>query len=113
MTKKTFSFLIISGLPIFAVGLETVISSTFKARVRRIERARDGLDLCGSEQFDLVLLGVTQPERSGLDLHVSEPRKGYEFITKPLVSDVERGARNPSIRSIEELAQTRFGRQER
>lgn len=66
--QKTLRFLIISGLPIFAVGLEQVISSNFKSHVQRIEKTRRGLDLCASEQFDLILLGVTQPERSGLDL---------------------------------------------
>jgi DNA-binding NarL/FixJ family response regulator len=82
VTKKTFSFLIISGLPIFAVGLETVISSAFKARVRRIEKAHDGLDLCATEKFDLVLLGVTQPEQSGLDLHDLRATEGIRFYHK-------------------------------
>ena len=68
MTEKTFSFLIISGFPIFAVGLEEVISKSFKSHVYRVEKARAGLELCGTEKFDLILLGVTQPERSGLDL---------------------------------------------
>ena len=68
MTEKTLSFLIISGFPIFAVGLEEVISKNFKSHVYRVEKARAALDLCGTEKFDLILLGVTQPERSGLDL---------------------------------------------
>jgi DNA-binding NarL/FixJ family response regulator len=66
--EKTLSFLIISGFPIFAVGLEEVISQNFKSQVYRVEKVRAGLELCGTEKFDLVLLGVTQPERSGLDL---------------------------------------------
>jgi two-component system invasion response regulator UvrY len=65
---KTLEFLIISGLPIFAVGLEEVISTNFTARVHRAEKVRKGLDLCGTRKFDLILLGVTRPERSGLDL---------------------------------------------
>jgi DNA-binding NarL/FixJ family response regulator len=68
VTEKTLSFLIISGFPIFAVGLEEVISKNFKSHVYRVEKARAGLDLCSTEKFDLILLGVTQPERSGLDL---------------------------------------------
>lgn len=68
LTEKTLQFLIVSGLPIFAVGLEEVLSRNFKASVHRIEKARGGLDLCASKEFDLILLGVTQPERSGLDL---------------------------------------------
>src|ERR1700731_3523050 len=68
VTNKTLSFLIISGFPIFAVGLEAVISKSFKARISRMEKVRAGLELCGTEGFDVVLLGVTQPERSGLDL---------------------------------------------
>jgi DNA-binding NarL/FixJ family response regulator len=68
VTRKTFRFLIIGGLPIFAIGMEAVISGNFKARVRRIEKVRDALDLCGIEGFDIILLGVTRPERSGLDL---------------------------------------------
>jgi two-component system invasion response regulator UvrY len=67
-TEKTLSFLIIGGFPIFAVGLEEVISKNFKAHVYRVEKARAGLDLCATERFDIILLGVTQPERSGLDL---------------------------------------------
>jgi DNA-binding NarL/FixJ family response regulator len=66
--EKSLSFLIISRFPIFAVGLEEVISRNFKAHVYRVEKARAGLELCETEKFDVVLLGVTQPERSGLDL---------------------------------------------
>jgi DNA-binding NarL/FixJ family response regulator len=61
-------FLIISGFPIFAIGLEEVILRNFAARVQRAEKAGKGLDLCGTRKFDLILLGVTRPERSGLDL---------------------------------------------
>jgi DNA-binding NarL/FixJ family response regulator len=68
VAEKTFSFLIISRFPIFALGLEQVISRNFKSHIYRVEKARAGLDLCGTERFDVVLLGVTQPERSGLDL---------------------------------------------
>lgn len=68
MTEKNFSFLIVSGLPVFAVGLKEIISRYFKADVQIVAKARDGLDLCSIRKFDLVLLGVTQPERSGLDL---------------------------------------------
>lgn len=68
MTEKTLDFLIIGGLPIFAVGMEEVISKNFKARVRAIENVRAALDLCATQGFDLILLGVTRPERSGLDL---------------------------------------------
>lgn len=68
VTKDPLSFLIISDFPIFAVGLEEVISKNFKAHVYRVEKARAGIDLCATEKFDVVLLGVTQPERSGLDL---------------------------------------------
>ena len=68
VTEKTLSFLIIGGFPIFAVGLEEVISKNFKSHVYRVEKARAGLELCDTEKFDIILLGVTQPERSGLDL---------------------------------------------
>jgi DNA-binding NarL/FixJ family response regulator len=67
-TEKPLRFLIIGGLPIFAVGIKEIISQNFKAHVHTVEKARDGLDLCVTKNFDLVLLGVTQPERSGLDL---------------------------------------------
>ena len=68
VTEKSLSFLIISRFPIFAIGLEEVICQNFKAHVFRVEKARDALDLCATEKFDVVLLGVTRPERSGLDL---------------------------------------------
>jgi two-component system, NarL family, invasion response regulator UvrY len=68
VTEGPRRFLIISGLPIFAVGLEEVISRHFKADVHWIEKAREALDVCASETFDLVLIGVTHPERCGLDL---------------------------------------------
>ena len=67
-TEKTLEFLIISKMPVYAVGLEQVITRSFRARVRWTEKAREALDLTATEKFDLVLLGVTQPERSGLDL---------------------------------------------
>ena len=68
MTEKTLSFLIVSRFPIFAIGLEEVISKNFRSHVYRVEKARAALDLCATERFDVVLLGVTRPERSGLDL---------------------------------------------
>jgi two-component system invasion response regulator UvrY len=66
--KKPLSFLIMSGLPIFAIGLEEVICKNFKAQVHRVDKVRAGLELCETMKFDVILLGVTQPERSGLDL---------------------------------------------
>jgi two-component system invasion response regulator UvrY len=68
VTEKTLSFLIVGGFPIFAVGLEEVISKNFKAHVYRVEKARAGVELCAAEKFDIILLGVTKPDRSGLDL---------------------------------------------
>ncbi|HYJ04253.1 MAG TPA: response regulator transcription factor [Chthoniobacterales bacterium] len=68
MTEKTLSFLIVSRFPIFAIGLESVISKHFKSHIYRVEKAGAALDLCATGKFDLVLLGVTRPERSGLDL---------------------------------------------
>jgi DNA-binding NarL/FixJ family response regulator len=67
-SEKPVTFLIISGFPIFAVGLEEVISKTFKSQVHRVDKARAGLELCETAKFDVILLGVTSPERSGLDL---------------------------------------------
>jgi DNA-binding NarL/FixJ family response regulator len=66
--QQKFSFLIVSGFPIFAVGLEQVISKHLGGQVNRVEKVRAGLDLCATEEFDVVLLAVTQPERSGLDV---------------------------------------------
>ena len=65
---KKLSFLIISGFPIFAVGLEEVVSKHFGGQICRVDKVRAGLDLCAIEKFDVILLGVTKPERSGLDL---------------------------------------------
>jgi two-component system, NarL family, invasion response regulator UvrY len=67
-TESPRRFLIISGWPIFALGMEEVISKNFKAHVYRVQKARDGLDLCAVETFDLILVLVTRPERCGLDL---------------------------------------------
>ena len=66
--KKTFAFLIVSGLPIFAVGLAEVIARNFDARIERVQKVREALELCVAVDFDVILLGVTTPERSGLDL---------------------------------------------
>lgn len=68
VTEKPLSFLIVSGFPIFAIGLEEVICKNFEAHVHRVDKARAGLELCDTTKFDVILLGVTQPERSGLDL---------------------------------------------
>lgn len=65
---ETLTFLIVNGLPIFAIGLAEVISKNFTSRIRCVQRAREALALSATERFDLILLGVTQPERSGLDL---------------------------------------------
>ena len=66
--EKTLEFLIVSKMPVYAVGLQQVITRSFPARVRWTEKVREALDLTATEKFDLILLGVTQPERSGLDL---------------------------------------------
>jgi DNA-binding NarL/FixJ family response regulator len=66
--ERTLEFLILSEMPVYAVGLQQVITRSFPARVRWTEKAREALDLTATEKFDLILLGVTQPERSGLDL---------------------------------------------
>jgi DNA-binding NarL/FixJ family response regulator len=68
VTEETLSFLIVGGLPIFAIGLAEVISKNFESQVCRVQKAREALALCASKKFDLILLGVTQPERNGLDL---------------------------------------------
>jgi DNA-binding NarL/FixJ family response regulator len=67
-SKRKFSFLIISKLAIFAIGMEEIISRNFESEIHRVERARAALDLCATKEFDVILLGVTTPERSGLDL---------------------------------------------
>jgi DNA-binding NarL/FixJ family response regulator len=66
--SRPLRFLVISGFPIFAVGLQTVISRHFGAHVQVVEKVRDGLELCATMNFDLVLLGVTKPEQCGLGL---------------------------------------------
>jgi DNA-binding NarL/FixJ family response regulator len=68
VTEQSLRFLIVSRFPIFAIGLEEVISKHFRSHVYQVEKARAGLELCESQKFDVVLLGVTRPERSGLDL---------------------------------------------
>lgn len=67
-TETPLNFLIVSRFPIFAIGLENVVSTYFKSHVYRVEKARDALDLCATEKFDIVLLGVSRPDRSGLDV---------------------------------------------
>lgn len=65
---KPLNFLIVSGLPIFAIGLSEVLSKNFNARVHRVQKVRNALEACAAVKFNVILLGVTQPERSGLDL---------------------------------------------
>jgi two-component system, NarL family, invasion response regulator UvrY len=66
--EKAFAFLIVSDFPIFAVGLGEVIAKNFNARIHRVQKVREALELCATVDFDVILLGVTRPERSGLDL---------------------------------------------
>lgn len=84
-TENSLRFLIISGLPIFAIGMEEVISKNFKAHAHWVEKDRDALDLCAIETFDLVLIGVTRPERCGLDL-LPEFRKRHSNCRVIVVS---------------------------
>jgi DNA-binding NarL/FixJ family response regulator len=65
---KPLNFLIVSGLPIFAIGLSEVISKNFNARIYRVQKVRNALEACATMDFEVILLGVTQPERSGVDL---------------------------------------------
>ena len=66
--EKALGVLIVSGLPIFAVGLAGVVAKHFNASIYRVEKVREALELCATADFDIILLGVTRPERSGLDL---------------------------------------------
>ena len=66
--EKTITFLIVSGFPIFAVGLAEVVAKNFNARIYRVQKVREALELCATVVFYVILLGVTRPERSGLDL---------------------------------------------
>jgi DNA-binding NarL/FixJ family response regulator len=68
VAAKRLRFLIVSDFPIFAVGLAEIISQNFEANVHRVEKDREALEACMNGKFDLILLGVTKPERSGLDL---------------------------------------------
>ncbi len=68
MVDAVLHFLIVGGLPIFRVGMEEIISRNFSGSVRFVEKGRDALALCAKEHFDLILLGVTHPKQSGLDL---------------------------------------------
>ncbi len=65
---KALRFLIIEDLPIFGLGLAGVISSNFSAHVQVVSDARKGLDICATEELDLLLLGVSVPERRELSL---------------------------------------------
>jgi DNA-binding NarL/FixJ family response regulator len=55
-------------MPVFAIGMREVVARNFSTHVETVEGIRTALDLCATKKFDLILLGVTQPERSGLDL---------------------------------------------
>jgi two-component system, NarL family, invasion response regulator UvrY len=66
--EKAYTFLIVSGFPIFAVGLGEVLAKNFNAIIYRVQKVREALEVCATVDFDIVLLGVTRPERSGLDL---------------------------------------------
>ena len=65
---KALRFLIIEDLPIFGLGLAGVISSNFNAHVQVVSDVRKGLDICATEELDLLLLGVSVPERRDLRL---------------------------------------------
>jgi DNA-binding NarL/FixJ family response regulator len=66
--RKAITVLIASGLPIFGIGLAEVIGKNFNADIYRVAKVREALELCGTVCFDVILLGVTKPERSGLDV---------------------------------------------
>lgn len=66
--QKAITVLIVGGLPIFAIGLAEVIRKNFNARIYRVQKVRESLELCATVGFDVILLGVTRPERSGLDV---------------------------------------------
>jgi DNA-binding NarL/FixJ family response regulator len=68
VSEKSLQFLIVSGLPVFAIGMREVVARNFTTRVQTVEETRAALDLCRTKKFDLVLLCVTRPERSGIDL---------------------------------------------
>jgi two-component system, NarL family, invasion response regulator UvrY len=65
---KVLRFLIIENLPIFGLGLAGVISSSFNAHVQLVLDVRKGLDICATEELDLILLGASKPERRELSL---------------------------------------------
>jgi DNA-binding NarL/FixJ family response regulator len=93
--EKVFVFLIVSGFPIFAVGLSEVVRKNFNARVYRVQKVRDALELCAKVEFDVILLGVTTPERSGLDLlpDFKKRSKKSRILIASLLAEEEFAAR--------------------
>jgi two-component system invasion response regulator UvrY len=63
---KALRFLIIEDLPIFGASLAEVLSSTFNAHVQVVSDVRKALDICAAEALDIILLGVSAAERTGL-----------------------------------------------
>jgi two-component system invasion response regulator UvrY len=93
--KKAFTFLIVSDFPIFAIGLAEVIAKSFEARTYRVQKVREAMDLCATVDFDVILLGVTRPERSGLDLlpEFKKRATGSRILIISLLAEEEFAAR--------------------
>lgn len=63
---KALRFLIIEDLPIFGISLAEVISSHFNAHVQVVSDVPKALDICATEELDVILFGVSVPEQSEL-----------------------------------------------
>jgi two-component system, NarL family, invasion response regulator UvrY len=93
--KQAFTFLVVSDFPIFAIGLAEVIARSFEARTYRVQKVREAMDLCATVDFDVILLGVTRPERSGLDLlpEFKKRAAGSRILIISLLAEEEFAAR--------------------
>jgi len=68
MKERTLKFLLVDDHPIVRAGVRQILSSHFHAEFVEADNAQAGVEACACQGFDLMLLDVSLPGRSGLDL---------------------------------------------
>ncbi len=70
MKKRPLKILLVDDHPIVRAGLRQILANHFKAEFTETGDAASALEACRTIPFDLMLLDVNLPGRSGLDLLV-------------------------------------------
>ncbi len=94
---KVLNVLIAEDWPIFALGLSEVISDHFNARIQLLQNARDSLAVCATRKFDLIIVGLGDPEQKSVISDIVRVCSNSPVLAVSLPSHHHRALRLPEL----------------